>query len=387
VKKLPRGEIDLFTGILLYWKGQGERAMELIGRALELTPAANIGVRNEAEIYFAVSSQAAGQGKTASEMFRREISHETSDGTRKIRLLASLLFIHLLSGELVKADEKARMMKDITTKTGNLFVEAWSSYVLGIIHYQWNNLETAVHHFSRAVENRFVLDAYADIDSYAGLILSYQAMQQSDKTKETMNRMQEFAQETGNPVRFLRARSVQTRQCLQQGDLESAIRWLETADFSFDTGTMFFWLELPRITQCRVLIAQGAKAGLREATEKLREHLQFSQATHNTPHMIEILILQTMACQKQGQTDEALAVLEHAVTLARPGGYIRPFVNPSKRMADLLTRLLQRGKAVDYIGRILAAFDAYEPVDVRDESPLLSPNSNQGRATRHLMSL
>ncbi|MCP4627620.1 MAG: hypothetical protein GY850_29505 [bacterium] len=367
VKKLPRGEIDLLNGILLYWKGQGERAIELIGRALELTPAANIGVRNEAEIYFAVSSQAAGQGKTAAEMFQREISHETSEGTRKIRLLASLLFIHLLSGELVKADEEARMMKDIATRTGNLFVEGWSSYVLGIIQYQWNNLETASHHFSRAVENRFVLDAYADIDSYAGLILSYQGMQQADKTKETINRMMEFAQETSNPVRFLRARSAQTRQCLLQGDLESAIRWLETADFLFDTGTMFFWLELPRITQCRVLIAQGSKAGLHEATEKLREHLQFTQATHNTPHMIEVLLLQTMVCHEQGQTNEALAVLEQAVTLARPGGYIRPFVNLGTRIADLLRHLLECGKAVDYIKWILAAFNSYESVGERDE--------------------
>jgi DNA-binding NarL/FixJ family response regulator len=32
-----------------------------------------------------------------------------------------------------------------------------------------------------------------------------------------------------------------------------------------------------------------------------------------------------------------------------------------------LRRLLQHGKAVDYIGRILAAFDAYESVDERDK--------------------
>ena len=43
-------------------------------------------------------------------------------------------------------------------------------------------------------------------------------------------------------------------------------------------------------------------------------------------------------------------------------------------MADLLRRLLQRGKAVDYIGRILAAFEAYESVNQRDEP---SPRSGQ----------
>jgi LuxR family maltose regulon positive regulatory protein len=255
----------------------------------------------------------------------------------------------------------------MTTRIYNLHIEAWASYLQGIIHYQWNNLEDASHHFSQAVKNRFALDAYSDIDSYTGLILCYQAMQQIDKAKQTMNRMIEFAQKTSNPDCLPRARSTQARLWLLQGDLESAVRWLETTDFSFDTGTMVFWLEVPRITQCRVLVARESEADLGEATEKLREHMQFNQATHNTPQMIEILLLQTMACQKQGQTDEALAALKHAVTLARPGGYIRPFVNLGKQMAELLTRLLQHGKAVDYIKRILAAFDAYESVDDRDE--------------------
>ena len=373
-KELHSGEIDLFNGIFLFWEGQGERSLELLDRALERIPAANIGIRNGAEIYFAGSSQIAGRGKTAVQAYRRKLYNEASEGTRKMRLLGALIFIHLLSGELVEADEATRQLNDMATRTPNVYIEVWASYLQGIIHYQWNKLEAAVHHFSRAVENRFALDVYSDIDSYAGLILSYQAMQQPDKANQTMNQMIEFAQGTSNPDCLPRARSVQARLRLLQGDLEYAVRWLETTDFSFDTGTMFFWLEVPRITQCRVLVARGSAAGLREATERLQEHLQFNQATHNTPQMIEILLLQAMAYQKQGQTDEALAVLEQAVTLARPGGYIRPFVNLGKQMAELLTRLLQRGKAVDHIERILAAFDAYESVDDRDEP---SPQSEQ----------
>jgi len=362
-----KGEIDLFKGIFLFWEGRGERAMELIDRSLEQTPAENTGVIAEAEIYFAVSCQIAGQGKTLVQSYRRKLYNEASEEKRKMYLLGSLAFVYLLSGELVEADEIARQMKDMATRVDNVHVRAWYSYLQGIIHYQWNNLEAAGRHFSRALENRFLLDANADIDSYAGLILSYQGMQQPDKAKETMNRMMEFTRETSNPDCLPRARSVQARLSFLQGDLESSVRWLETTDLSFDTGTLLFWLDVPRFTQCRLLVARESKASLSEATEKLREHLQFNRANHNTPQMIEILLLQTMACQKQGQTDEALSVLEHAVTLARPGGYIRPFVNAGKPMADLLTRLLQSGKTVDYIERILAAFDAYESVGERDE--------------------
>ena len=227
-KELPDGEIDLFNGIFLFWEGQGERSLELLGRALERIPAANIGVKNEAEIYFAGSSQIAVRASRLFRLYRRKLYNKASEGTRKMRLLGALIFIHLLSGELVEADEATRQLKDMAARNHNVHIEAWALYLQGIIHYQWNNLETAAHHFSRAVENRFALDAYSDIDSYAGLILSYQAMQQPDKANQTMNQMIEFAQGTSNPDCLPRARSVQARLRLLQGDLEYAVRWLET---------------------------------------------------------------------------------------------------------------------------------------------------------------
>jgi len=370
--EVPRGEIDFFKGIFLYWEGQGARATELIGQALDKIPKKNIGVRNEAEIYFAISLQLAGQGKQAEQVYRRKLYNESSEGTRKMRLLGSLIFIHLLSGDLLEAEQATRQMANMAKKANNVHIRTWASYLQGIIHYVWNNLETAGHHFSLAIENNFTLDAFANIDSYAGLILSFQAMRQYDRANETMNQMINFAQESGNPDYLFRARSVQSRLWLLQGDLESSVSWLKTADLSFDKGTLLFWLEVPRITQCRVLIAQGSKVSLDEAKPKLEKHRRFFQATHNTPQLIEILILQSMACHEQGQTEEALAKLEQAVTLAHPGEYIQPFLNLGSRMADLLGRLLKKDQAVGYIRQILAAFDGYESLQDQEASFPLS---------------
>jgi len=94
------------------------------------------------------SFQMIGKGQTAIQMLRRKLYNETSEGTRKIRLLASLLFIHLLSGELIKTDEAVRQTKDMATRINNAHMEVWTSYLQGIIHYQWNNLETMKKHTS-----------------------------------------------------------------------------------------------------------------------------------------------------------------------------------------------------------------------------------------------
>jgi LuxR family maltose regulon positive regulatory protein len=119
---------------------------------------------------------------------------------------------------------------------------------------------------------------------------------------------------------------------------------------------LLFWLEIPRITYCRVLLAEGSDAGLQEAEKKLQECLLLCQDQHNTLQMIGIMVLQALALQKQGRTDEALAVLEEAVDLARPGGFIRPFVESGPTVEGLLKRLAEKNIALDYIGQLLAAF-------------------------------
>jgi LuxR family maltose regulon positive regulatory protein len=121
---------------------------------------------------------------------------------------------------------------------------------------------------------------------------------------------------------------------------------------------MFYWLEIPHVTKCRVLIAEGSAASLQEAGGLLHTHEQVNEARHNTRQLIDILLLQALAYQKQEQTEKALAALERAVALALPGGWIRPFVEVGPTIAGLLVRLSQQGMAPQYIAQILAAFPA-----------------------------
>jgi LuxR family maltose regulon positive regulatory protein len=119
---------------------------------------------------------------------------------------------------------------------------------------------------------------------------------------------------------------------------------------------MVLWMEIPGITQCRVLLAEGSDEGLREAEKRLQEYLRLSRTQHNTFQTITIMALQAVTLEKQGRTDDALAVLETAIDLARPGGFIRPFVELGPSMEGLLKRLAEKNVASGYIGQLLAAF-------------------------------
>jgi LuxR family maltose regulon positive regulatory protein len=128
------------------------------------------------------------------------------------------------------------------------------------------------------------------------------------------------------------------------------------ADLAADAGIMLWWIEIPRITECRVLIAEGSDAGLQEAIAKLQGYEGENRAVNNTFQTIIILPLLALAFKKQGRVDDALSALEQALDLAEPGGWIQPFVEIGPPIADLLTRLKHQGVAPDYIDQVLAAF-------------------------------
>jgi LuxR family maltose regulon positive regulatory protein len=126
---------------------------------------------------------------------------------------------------------------------------------------------------------------------------------------------------------------------------------------------MLFWMEVPCVTRCRVLIAEGSAASLREAEERLRGYAATCEAQHNTFQQIVILSLLALACERQGKAKEALVALEHAVTLAEPGGFVFPFIELGAPMANLLHQLRDRNDAPNHVEKLLAVLEQHEATD------------------------
>jgi LuxR family maltose regulon positive regulatory protein len=70
----------------------------------------------------------------------------------------------------------------------------------------------------------------------------------------------------------------------------------------------------------------------------------------------------------QGHSLDALATLQQAVDLARPGGYIRVFVELGPPMQTLLLRLAGRGFALETVRRTAKAVAAFPRAPDKAES-------------------
>jgi LuxR family maltose regulon positive regulatory protein len=140
------------------------------------------------------------------------------------------------------------------------------------------------------------------------------------------------------------------------------------------------WLQDPHMAKARILLARGTDADVHSALDILDALHEIAQRTFSIRFQIEILALRALALDMQGKGGDALAALQQAVELSRPGGFIRVFVDSGPGMAELLNRLSRQGFAAETVRRILAAFPA-----LRKESETRIPESESRTANARLI--
>ena len=334
------GEVDFFWGHHWYWLGDRDRSLTRLSWALEKIPKTHHLARGEAELFWGIAMQVAGRKAEAVKQLNEWLYYgQALHPGRQTKLMGSLIFIPLLSGELASAASMAQQLRDVAIELNNTYIKAWTSYMLGHVHFCRNDMQNAVFHFSEAVENRYILHNAAAVDSMAGLAFAFQDLNQPDKALETLADLERFTWETNNPAYIAKTRSCQVHLSIMQGDPVKANSQLQAVDLETDAGIMFYFLETPRLTACRALIASGKESALSEADRKLDIFWQEEKNNHNVLKMVEILLLQTMSFQKQVRYADALHILNDAVLLAYKGGYTRPFIETGPGLLDLLSQL------------------------------------------------
>ncbi len=148
---------------------------------------------------------------------------------------------------------------------------------------------------------------------------------------------------------------------LKQGRLDKAQDWARKRKLSADDEISYLG-EYEHLTLARILLAecQSQRSGrsLLPAIGLLERLLKAAEAQRRNGSIIEILILQALAHQVQGNLPLALAALERALTLAEPEGYVRIFVDEGEVMRLLIEKQSRyRDHPLrDYVDKLLAAF-------------------------------
>jgi len=361
--KLLRGLMETLWSLYYFFSGQAQDSLECARSALVWIPPGEEHMISHATYYFVLTIQATGQEEVALAAVQQALQEQSTSLSSTARLLFAQAYVYLAMGKFPLVEHTARYLLHIAREADLVISQNYAHWLLGLAHYEQNQLDEAAYHFSAVIADQYRAHFWVMRDALCGLTLTYQAQGLGTQAQETARTLLELVQEQHSLSELKVAFAFCGRLALLQNEVEEASQWLEMAGEQEVRGPLFF-LEDPPMTKVRLLLVKGDEVSIAEGQVLLTQIVQLVETIHNTRKMIQVLALQAWVYDLQGREAEALDVLERALTLAHPGGFMRSFSDLAP-LAKLLHELRKHRKArqeVDknldaYLQGILAAID------------------------------
>lgn len=214
---------------------------------------------------------------------------------------------------------------------------------LARVLYEWNDLDAAEHHGQQSLDLARQYEKGIDRFIISQVFLARLKLARGDVTGAAaiLAEADQFARKQNFVYRIPEVAAAQVLTLLRQGNLPAAAQLAER-------------YKLP-MSQARVYLAQGDTSAALAILESWRGQME---AKAWVDEQLKVMVLQAIALHARGEKDKALQLLDDALVLAEPGGFIRLFVDEGKPMAQLFSEAAARGIRPNYVGKLLAAFDA-----------------------------
>jgi len=381
------GAVSAFRAMLAAYQGDTSQSIELANQALQLLPEGSLFLRSVAAGIRSLGLFYSGDVVAAKQALEEaaRISEKAGNLMNAVLAVCHLADLCTVQGQLGEAkafyDKALELAVD---RRGQPQPIAGIALIgLGAVLREWNELEDAAHHFIKGIELASKFSKAGIFNGYVGLAYVRQAQGDVQGAREAMQTAQQVAIETeAIKVDDALAATYQAHLWVIQGDLEAALRWakergldpspalsetkgeVEGLDREIGDGSLISSYPrcLEHVTLARLYTAQGQHEA---ALKILQPLLQAVEVRGWTRLVINILVLQAVALQKQGDTLQALTALERALSLAEREGYVRVFVDEGEPMVRLLRQAASHGIAPEYVSKLLAAFEG----ETKDQRP------------------
>jgi LuxR family maltose regulon positive regulatory protein len=358
-----RGELDAQASVLQMVRDDPPAALAAAARALRRLPAHRVFARSAAVNSLGLASQRV-EGSAAAVARLRALlpAGAGPPDLAGLRTLKTLAVVHHRAGAL---DAAAAALGEALA---HLAAPARSGVALavhrqaGLVAYERDDLAAAEAHFRAVLDlpERAVMSVLRG--AAVGLALTLQAQGRPEAARAVAERLVALLVRTGVDWQLPAARALGARLAAQRGDTAAARAWLRAAPPAARLGWAAVVMEDPALTRARALLAVGTPDAVAEARTLLPALRESARTQHLTAAELQALALLALAAGAAGDTAWAAAVLDEALALGAPGGFVRTFVDataPAGRLGPSLVPLLQeavrRRPADRYPRRLLAA--------------------------------
>ncbi|MEL7069607.1 MAG: LuxR C-terminal-related transcriptional regulator [Cyanobacteria bacterium J06581_3] len=230
--------------------------------------------------------------------------------------------------------------------------------VLSELHYEQGELAIARQLLQKGEELRS--QGSVSGSDYLWWLVKAQLTAAEGDLDAALAQLQEAAQlYRRSPIPNVRpVEALKVRWWLEQGRLTEALGWVRESGLSVDDSPSYL-REYEHLTLARVVIAQHRqnseekKESLPQVIKLLTRLLAAAEAKKRTASIIKILLVLALAHEAKGDIVVAIALLERALTLAEPEGYVRIFAECGTPIAQLLKEAANRGITPTYTTQLL----------------------------------
>ncbi len=354
--RLLQGQVLALRGQEAHYANQVERSIACVQDALVLLPQSWSFVRGVCVYYLGLGWQSLGQGAAADQrLWALYEAAPNKNDAYAMRVLGALCFSGLQAGLLEKVRQAGTLLLEQAQRGAAVLVECWAHYYLGLVHYEWNELEAAMQHFQAVAQQRYSLHSSLACEGLLGMARVQVATGDLAAAQQTLAILSLYEVDTiGYETQYLLAAQAQLHYL--QGDTAAAWRWADAFKVTFPEEPLYIPQD-PRIVKARLLIARN-EGGDAQATLDITGNLAAAAArAHNIRFRIALLALHALALDTQGKRSAATqAAIQEALDLAHPGGFIRTIADLGAPMQVLLAWLVKQSSASQYAYRIMAAF-------------------------------
>jgi LuxR family maltose regulon positive regulatory protein len=235
---------------------------------------------------------------------------------------------------------------------------------LGNLLYERNDLSEAEDYVTEGVAlMQGWQQPYEMVVGYTSLSAILCVLNSTDMAREALRKAKQIQDRHPDYTKLSSLVNIgRVRLALAQGGAEEAAR--RAAEVRLGEARALIDRERERMMLARVQIAQERWD---EAMRLLLPLLEDARTGGRLGHVIQLLVLQAVVWQQQGNTARALNVLEQALSLGEPEGHVRTFLDQDATLAALLAQAVARDLMPDYAARLLAA--SGEDVAIPSPSP------------------
>jgi LuxR family maltose regulon positive regulatory protein len=338
------GQIAAVRATLALANYEPEAMINQAHRALEYLHPDNVPFRGRAVRALGYAYQLQGDRAAARQAYTEAIAIRQTSGNINLTVSATtgLGNVQESENQLYQAAETYRCSLQLL---GDQSPSNADQEFIGLarILYEWNDLDAAEQYAQQSLQlarqyvgaiDRFVICevflarlrlARRDVAGAAAMLAE---TEQSVRQNGFVHRIPEVA-------------AAQVLTMLQQGNLAGAAHLAQAHD-------------LP-LSRARVHLAQGDPSAALAVLEPYRRRVEERAWADE---QLKTMILQAVAFDALGERAKAVELLDEALALAEPGGFIRIFVDEGVPMARLLREAASRGVHPAYVRRLLAAFPA-----------------------------